>query len=130
MTRQEFYNTKAWKQNRVAYAISKHCICERCGRAVYVSSVNSYLPKDKRLRYIVHHKEYLDDNNFTTDLAFDWNNLELLCIDCHNKEHYEQPTKDDVVFDEMGNLVKKIVVGRKGDEKNPAHMPVVKNTVG
>ena len=119
MTRLDFYNSKAWKQNRVAYAISKHCICERCGMPVYVSGINEYLPKNKRRRYIVHHKEYLDETNFTTDIAFDWNNLELLCIDCHNTEHHEQSTKDDVTWDEEGNLVKRIVVGRKGDVKKP-----------
>lgn len=114
MTRLEFYNSKAWKQNRVAYAISKHCICERCGRPVYVSKVNAYLPKDKRLRYIVHHKEYLDDNNFTDDLALSWDNLELLCIDCHNNEHHEQSTKEGVTFDNEGNLIKKECVRRNG----------------
>jgi len=105
MTRTEFYNTKAWKQNRVAYAISQSCICERCGRAVYVSGVNSYLPKNKRLRYVVHHKEHLDDSNFTDDIALDWNNLELLCLDCHNAVHGQSPTKEGIGFDGEGNLI-------------------------
>lgn len=115
MTRQEFYNTKGWKRNRVAYAISKHCICERCGRPVYVSGINEALPKSKRLRYIVHHKIHLDENNFTDpSVAYDWNNLELLCIDCHNMEHYEQATKSDVMFDEEGNLIQRTFIARDG----------------
>ena len=110
-----FYNSKAWKQNRVAYAISQHCICERCGRPVYVSGINESLPKKKRLRYIVHHKIHLNEENMNDDsIAFDWNNLELLCIECHNREHYEQPTKDGLMFDENGNLVERNVVSRRG----------------
>ena len=115
MNRQEFYNSKGWKRNRVAYAIAHHCICERCGRPVYVSGVTNYLPKGKRLKYVVHHKEHLNDDNYTTDLAYDWNNLELLCIDCHNREHYEQSTKEGVMFDADGCLVQTKTVSREGD---------------
>ena len=113
MTQQEFYNTKAWKQNRVAYAISQNCICERCGRAVYVSGINSYLPKRKRLRYVVHHKEHLNETNYTKDIAFDWNNLELLCIECHNQIHGQQITKEGLTFDPNGNLIRTKTIQRE-----------------
>ena len=114
MTKTEFYNTKGWKQNRKAYALSRNCICERCGRPVYVSGVNEFLPKGKRIRYIVHHKVHLDDSNFSDPkIAYDWNNLELLCIDCHNREHYEQPTRDDLVFDQDGNLIQRAKIQRE-----------------
>lgn len=119
MTRQEFYNTKGWKRNRIAYALSRNCICERCGRAVYVSGVNEALPKEKRLRYVVHHKTYLNDQNYTDpEIAYDWNNLELLCQECHNLEHTEQPTKKDVMFDEGGQLIQRTKINRQeGEEK-------------
>lgn len=43
------------------------------------------------LGYIVHHKNYISkDNIYNTDVTLDFNNLELLCIDCHNKEHFER----------------------------------------
>ena len=116
MARKDLYKSKAWKQNRVAFAISRYCICERCGRAVYVDGVNDYLPKQQRLRYIVHHKEYLNENNYTDDsIALDWDNLELLCIDCHNKEHNErqQSTRQGIEFDENGNLIKSKEIKRK-----------------
>ena len=122
MTRTEFYNTKGWKQNRTAYALSKGCICEACGRPVYVSGINSYLPKNKRLRYVVHHKEHLNDENYTSDLAYDWNNLELLCIECHNRIHGQQVTKDGFVFDGEGNFVEQKIIKRTGgSEINPPH---------
>lgn len=41
--------------------------------------------------YMVHHKEYVNINNiWNTDVTLNFDNLELLCIDCHNKEHFER----------------------------------------
>lgn len=113
-SRLDFYNSKAWKRNRVAYAISRNCICERCGRAVYVSGVNDFLPKGRRIKYIVHHKVHLNDRNISDDsIAFDWNNLELLCIDCHNNEHTEQATRSNLMFDADGNLIERNKISRE-----------------
>ena len=118
MSRQEFYKTKAWKDNRRAFALDRNCICERCGRAVYVTGINDYLPKARRLRYVVHHKEYLNDSNYLDDnISLDWNNLELLCIECHNQEHSKGGAiRDGLFFDENGNIVEK-----KKIERNPPH---------
>lgn len=72
-----FYKTEAWKACRDAYAKSVGGLCERClkkGRIV---------PGE-----IVHHKKYLDPQNVndaTVSLA--WDNLELLCRECHGMEH-------------------------------------------
>lgn len=72
-----FYNQEAWKACRDAYAKSVGGLCERClkkGRVV---------PGE-----IVHHKVHLDSENVndaTVSLSFD--NLELLCRECHGKEH-------------------------------------------
>ena len=103
----EIYQSKYWKQIRLSYALSKHCICERCGRPVYVDGITDYLPKDRRLRYVVHHKTYISDDNITDDdIVYNTDNLELLCIDCHNTEHKaEGSTKKGLMFDTMGNLV-------------------------
>ena len=102
-----FYKTKRWKQTRRTYALSKYCLCERCNRPVYLSGVNDYLPKDKRLKGIVHHREYLNESNYLKDeIAYGFDNLELLCIDCHNEEHMSTDiTRKDVMFDEEGNLI-------------------------
>ena len=109
MNRQEIYNSKAWKQIRYGYALYRNCKCERCQRAVYVTGINDYLPKEKRLRYIVHHKRYINELNKNDDeVVYDWDNLELLCIDCHNDEHFGiKSTKKGLKFDEYGNLVEK-----------------------
>ena len=104
--REQIYQSKAWKNVRLAYAVSKHCICERCGRPVYVSGVNDWLPKDRRLRYIVHHRTYITNENQNDEsIVYDPNNLELLCIDCHNTEHKTSGVRQGLRFDDMGNLV-------------------------
>lgn len=86
-----FYKSKAWKQTRKAYANSQHGICERCGG----------------LGDIVHHKIHLTPENiFDANISLDWNNLELLCQDCHNKEHFaKNEVRTGLMFDENGQLV-------------------------
>ena len=50
--------------------------------------------------YIVHHKCYISSANiFNTDVTLNFDNLELLCLACHNKEHFEKN-----VFDEAGDV--------------------------
>lgn len=102
-----FYKTTRWKQTRKMYALSKYCICERCGKPIYLSGVNDYLPKEKRLKGIVHHKEYLNETNYMNDeIAYGFDNLELLCFNCHQTEHFSTDIlRKGYTFDEEGNLV-------------------------
>jgi hypothetical protein len=73
----KLYASKAWKQCRDAYAAYRHGICERCGA-----------PGDE-----VHHKTYLTPANVNDpEIAFGWNNLELLCRSCHIEEHDKHKT--------------------------------------
>lgn len=107
-SRKKVYKSKLWKKTRIAYAQSKYCLCEKCGHPVYISGATDYVPKEKRTKGIVHHKTYLTDINYTDDnIAYNWDNLELLCIDCHNKEHFStESLRDGYKFDEYGNLTK------------------------
>ena len=88
-----FYQSAAWMKLRKAYFVSRLGICERCGRA----------------GLIVHHKIYLNATNIhDTSISLDWNNLELLCLACHNAEHgyFTKCEADRVfVFDACGNIV-------------------------
>lgn len=89
---ESFYHSKAWLEAREYIYTKNHGICNRCGR-----------PGD-----IVHHKIYLTPqiiNDPTVTLAED--NLELLCQDCHNKEHMRKDTAcaEGFMFDENGDLI-------------------------
>lgn len=89
--------------------LKQYCLCARCGRAVYVDGLTPYVPEEKRLIGIVHHKEYLTEENVMDDnIALNEDNLEGLCIDCHNREHKSSDViRKDLYFDEKGNVVKK-----------------------
>lgn len=83
-----FYNGKLWRKVSRLYLQSKCYVCERCGQPAT----------------ICHHKIYLNDSNKTDPaIAYSFDNLEALCLDCHNKEHF---TNDAVVFNAAGDIVR------------------------
>jgi len=54
----------------------------------------------------VHHKIKLTPYNVNNpEVALNWENLQLLCIDCHNREHGGASTAESLAFDENGNLI-------------------------
>ena len=71
-----FYNSKKWKSVQALYRQSKYGICERCGK-----------PNGT----IVHHKKYLTEENINdVNVSLSFDNLELLCQECHNHEHLKK----------------------------------------
>ena len=74
---QPFYSSPAWKACRKAFIKSRGGICERCAaRGIISAGVE------------VHHKIRLNPGNVRDPkVALSWSNLELLCEDCHKKEH-------------------------------------------
>lgn len=108
--RKDFYNSDAWKKVRIYIWLKQNLLCNRCGRAVYVDGISKWIPKEKRLIGIVHHINYLNDTNIANvEISLNENNLEGICIDCHNEEHIlgTGVTKKDVMFDSDGNLIPK-----------------------
>lgn len=83
-----FYSGKAWRRVSAAYMSSKNYVCERCGKPAV----------------ICHHKKWLDDRNVNDPkIALSFDNLEALCLECHNAEH---GLKHDVaVFNDAGEIV-------------------------
>ena len=68
------------------------------------------------LGYIVHHKCYIDANNiYDTSITLNFDNLELLCMDCHNKEHFASKIFDSngVVKDDNKNVLQLAGVYKK-----------------
>lgn len=85
-----FYGSKAWEDTRKAYLITQHYLCERCQEPAK----------------IVHHKRYITKSNINdTSITLNWDNLEALCQDCHNKEHHKAESTQRYSFDSDGNMV-------------------------
>ena len=90
-----FYNSSAWIKCKNSYIKSVHGLCERCGEP----------------GYIVHHKKYITPKNINDpNITLNHDNLEYLCLDCHNKEHEfnrekRRITAKGTCFDKEGNLI-------------------------
>lgn len=86
-----FYSSKAWIKCRDGYMRSQHYICERCGGVAV----------------ICHHKKYITPANIhDPEITLNWDNLEALCFDCHQREHFAaSATREGLMFDETGNLI-------------------------
>ena len=85
---ESFYSGKAWRRVSAAYMSSKSYICERCGAPAT----------------ICHHKKWLNDVNVNDPgVALSFDNLEALCLECHNAEH--GPKHDVAVFGSAGEIV-------------------------
>lgn len=65
-----FYKEPAWIQLSQSYIAFKRYKCERC----------------KAMAAEVHHKKPIQTQE-GWELRYDWENLEALCVICHNKEH-------------------------------------------
>ena len=66
-----FYHSKPWRILSAKFSQDKHFRCEKCGA----------------LATQVHHKVPIQTQK-GWDRRLDYHNLELLCTDCHNKEHH------------------------------------------
>lgn len=86
-----FYNSKEWIKCRKGFMQSKHYICERCGEAAY----------------ICHHKKHITPSNISdVNITLNWNNLQTLCLNCHNAVHGNgEAYVDGVSFDSNGDLI-------------------------
>lgn len=92
MKQAAFYHSTAWRRLSRAFLCSKYYICERCGKPAEIA----------------HHKKYINPGN-VNDPAITLNpdNLEALCMECHNKEHFGAggATAVGLVFDKNGDII-------------------------
>lgn len=85
-----FYHSRAWQKCRREYIASVGGVCERCQKKGII-----------RPGYIVHHKEYITIQNITDpEVLLSFDNLEYLCFDCHQHEHF--PRQKRYRIDEFG----------------------------
>lgn len=82
-----FYNSKQWQKCRKSYIASVYGLCERCGKP----------------GLILHHKELLTANNINDPyVTLNYDKLEYVCQDCHNKEHNGKNEEQKYCFDSNG----------------------------
>jgi len=90
----KFYKSKAWLQCRGGFIQSVYGLCNRC----------------ESPGFIVHHKILLTPNNINNvEVTLNWNELEYLCIDCHNKEHmssHKEVIREGLRFNDKGEVIK------------------------
>lgn len=88
-----FYQSPAWKNCRKAYAKSRRGLCERC------------LDRDVvRPGVIVHHLVHITPENVgDPDVVLNWNNLQLVCRDCHAELHSGRENRRYTI-DEFGRV--------------------------
>lgn len=95
----KIYESRRWRKCAKAFAESKLYVCERCHNAIP--------HKDGRTqRFIVHHIQPLTPDNVADDsIVYGWDNLMLLCQECHNAIHGRHDDGRRIVFDDDGNVV-------------------------
>ena len=91
----KFYSSKAWQDCRNEYAARVHYLCERClKRGIYRPGV------------IVHHKIEIDPVTIEQpEVALNFNNLELLCRDCHAEVHKASSKGRGYFFGNNGEVI-------------------------
>lgn len=83
------YKTKLWQETRKAVIERDRAICFFCGKIV-------------AKRATVHHKEELNEENYTDfDVAFNLDNLVCCHPECHNFHHERFGYKHGIVNDDL-----------------------------
>ena len=84
-----FYRSKDWTACRAAYIKKVNGLCERCLADGHVVPGR-----------FVHHKIYMDEQTIKKpELSLSFDNLECLCQDCHNREHFGEKKIERWRFD-------------------------------
>lgn len=75
-----FYCSGAWRSLSYNIKVERGGKCERCGFTA--------VTKEDWSKLIGHHKiELTDDNIDDPSISLNPGNIEIICLDCHNKEH-------------------------------------------
>lgn len=83
-----FYNSAAWKSTREAFRRSKGGLCEDCLKKGIITAGAE-----------VHHIQPLTPDNIgNPNVTLSWQNLTLLCKDCHAARHAKEPKRYVIDF--------------------------------
>ncbi len=91
----QFYSSKAWQDCRDGYAAYRGHLCEYCLRR------GLYTPGE-----VVHHVIELTPNNITDPgITLNWDNLRLVCRECHIKAHDHRMKDRRYTFGPGGEVI-------------------------
>jgi 5-methylcytosine-specific restriction enzyme A len=85
--KRKFYDGREWKSLREHIKKRDNHECQECkrqGRVRIDTNEYSESAKRKKIALVVHHIKELEHH---PELALDEDNLETICVECHNKEH-------------------------------------------
>jgi 5-methylcytosine-specific restriction enzyme A len=85
--KRKFYDSGPWKQLRKQIKMRDNYECQECkrqGRVSVDSNQYSDSAKRKKIMLLVDHIKELEDH---PELALEEENLETLCVSCHNLKH-------------------------------------------
>ena len=89
-----FYSSWEWIRCRRDFANSRSHLCERCLAKGLITIGTE-----------VHHKIRLTPENILNpEVALNWDNLELLCRDCHQAEHRHAERRWSGMSDADGHI--------------------------
>ena len=92
---QSLYSSKAWQKTRDAYKHKVGGLCEICWKKGIIK------PGE-----IVHHKVHLTPENINDpNITLSFDNLELVCRECHSEIHELNQRKRRYKLDELGRVV-------------------------
>lgn len=88
----KIYHSTAWRKLRKYYFEKQHGICERCQEPGEI---------------VDHIEEITEDNVNDPNITLNEENLQLLCLACHNRKTFTKhlPIREGLGFDEFGNLI-------------------------
>ncbi|MGX5485228.1 HNH endonuclease [Bacillus cereus] len=92
----KFYKSIYWKECRLAYIATRiDGMCEHC------KDVPGYI--------VDHIIEITPQNIDNPDIILNYENLQYLCLPCHNTKTFGKAVliREDVMFDENGDLIMK-----------------------
>ena len=82
----QFYCSRSWRDLAYTLKVKANGKCYRCGETLLDFS-----------KLIGHHKTELNENNINDiQVSLNPNNIEIICHDCHNKEHRRFGNKKNV----------------------------------
>lgn len=96
---EKFYTTRAWRKCRADFVEMRGGLCEECWSKGIIEAGSADRPLE------VHHIIPITDENLADpEITLSFNNLQLLCKDCHEKKKIRSWKVKRFTVDDDGNV--------------------------